>query len=483
MYYNIGGVSYNMIYIDNNATTQMPPVVMKEMIRWCNMGNPSSGYSSAKSSRMMMNEFSNAITTVAKTPGTVGVGKGAGKGARRLGVGVDEGVDEDADADTTDTYTIIFTSGASEGNSTIITSVVDACLHKRSVTADSAGGIGSVGIGITGNTYRPHIISSAIEHKGLIKTLERLHELSRVDFTLVKPRIDGSIHVDDIESEILPSTVLIAVIGVNNETGVINDIPAIISMAHTHNIPVHCDAVQSFSKFKITSDSFVFSGHKLHGPPGCGVLAIKKKFIAGYGLSAIIHGTQNGGLRGGTENLPGIGATYCGLRYSIKTHDTKHLLNMKRQLIRGFSELMPVISYRKYLQGGIPPRCIVVIGENTVPWTLLFSVVKRDGIIGGDSGGSTGGSTNGGDVTIASTGYICNVKIKDSLERHGIIVSVGSACNTSSAHASHVLYSMGADIYIRKGTLRISLDSSNTTAEITKVISCFREALREQDVW
>tara|TARA_R110002153_G_scaffold273997_8_gene446518 strand:- start:6652 stop:8085 length:1434 start_codon:yes stop_codon:yes gene_type:complete len=477
-----------MIYIDNNATTQMPPVVMKEMIRWCNMGNPSSGYSSAKSSRMMMDEFSKAITTVAKTPGTVGAGKGVGVGvgAKRLGVGADEGVDEgaDEDADTAaDTYTIIFTSGASEGNSTIITSVVDACLHKRSVNADSAGitgGIGSIGsvcnVGGIGNTYRPHIISSAIEHKGLIKTLERLHDLSRVDFTLVKPRIDGSIHVDDIESEILPNTVLIAVIGVNNETGVINDIPAIISMAHTHNIPVHCDAVQSFSKFKITSDSFVFSGHKLHGPPGCGVLAIKKKFITGYGLSGIIHGTQNGGLRGGTENLPGIGATYCGLRYSIKTHDTKHLLNMKRQLIRGFSGIMPVISYRKYLQGGIPPRCIVVIGENTVPWTLLFSVVKRDGIIGGDIGEGSGSD-------IASTGYICNVKIKDSLERHGIIVSVGSACNTSSAHASHVLYSMGADIYIRKGTLRISLDSSNTTAEITKVTSCFREALREQDVW
>lgn len=76
--------------------------------------------------------------------------------------------------------------------------------------------------------------------------------------------------------------------------------------------------------------------------------------------------------------------------------------------------------------------------------------------------------------------YICNGKLKNFLESRGIVVSVGSACNTASPKASHVLYSMGADKYVRKGTLRISLGDDNTWDDIMNFVREFKNAIDEQ---
>jgi len=78
--------------------------------------------------------------------------------------------------------------------------------------------------------------------------------------------------------------------------------------------------------------------------------------------------------------------------------------------------------------------------------------------------------------------YVCNTKIKEYLEARGIVVSVGSACNTASAKASHVLYAMGADQYIRKGAIRVSLGDFTTLSDVKKFIEVFREAAAAQGV-
>src|SRR5205085_8590548 len=86
------------------------------------------------------------------------------------------------------------------------------------------------------------------------------------------------------------------------------DISAIGQLAHDYKIPFHVDAVQTFGKYSFdpnnyNADAFSVSFHKMYGPPGIGLLVIRKSFMEGYKLRAQICGSQNDGLRGGTENV------------------------------------------------------------------------------------------------------------------------------------------------------------------------------------
>jgi cysteine desulfurase len=411
-----------MNYLDCNATTVMPPGVMKEMLRWCNMGNPSAGYATAAASRKMFSEFRDYIRELSSSD-----------------------------------YEVIFTSGASESNSTLITSVVDGASAIRSAVASAVNGH---------SAHIPHIVATEIEHKGVLKTLDRLQRLGRVSVTLIPVTSDGLIDPVAISQAIRPETVLIVCMHANNETGVVNDIGRIGQIAHEHNVPLHCDTVQTFGKYGMPCpfvDSFVVSFHKLHGPPGCGILAARREFIAGYKLEGIIGGNQNDGFRGGTENLPGIGASFAALKHVFKGREEKNrrMATLKKAAIDGFSALLPVRSYRDYYENPEGPDCEIVIfglGAPTLNTTVLFSVVKKEGA------------------------YMCNVKVKQALEKLGIIVSVGSACNTSSEYASHVITALDADIYIRKGTLRLSMCDDTTLDDLKKFFKGFAAALRMQNI-
>jgi len=442
-----------MIYLDNNATTVMPPCVMKAMLKWCNMGNPSSEYSTAKGCKKMFSEFRDFINSRVSSEesseesiGEMSIGE---MSIGEMSIG-EMSIGEMSIGEMSN-YKIIFTSGASESNCTLIRSVVSSV---RRVTTNSSQPTSS---------QLPHIVCSSIEHKSILLCLESLQKDNQIIYTLVDPHSDGVVYPEDIEDAIGIYTCLIICMHANNETGVINDIDAIGSLAHRLNIPFHCDTVQTFGKYKISSicDSFVISFHKLHGPPGCGALAIKKEFYEGYDLQGIINGTQNNTFRGGTENVPGIGASFAAARYTLIDRERKnnHLMELKRAVIIGLSKILPLIPYTNYYSNRTLPPCeIVIFGMNTLPNTLLFSVIKRTGA------------------------YACNRKIKNCLEKHGIILSVGSACNTDSDKASHVLSSLDADVYIRKGTLRLSLGDENTINCVKKFLRCFAKALREQKI-
>jgi cysteine desulfurase len=442
------------IYLDNNATTNMPLEVIAEMVKWCNQGNPSASYSSATRARKMMEELRNYIGKLCS---------------------IDTCCPEERDSITADRcdvnrYKIILTSGASEGNSMIVSGVISAYADARGVT--------------------PHVIMGATEHKGVIMLAHTLEDRGAATFTFIAPDPYGYTPAEAILEAITPKTCLICVMSANNETGAINDIGEIGAIAHSNGIVFHCDTVQSFGKtpirpLEVGADSFCVSFHKFHGPPGVGILAVKQKFLLGYDLPPIIFGVQNEGYRGGTENLPGIGAAFAALKYNFASRLEKNekLLMLKGRLLSGICGCFPCRTYHEYVGsrvGGevslhqtphqqIPPLEVVVFSAMRTPDgkfnidpalylcnTLFISVVKRTGE------------------------YICNTKIKNFMYSRGVIISVGSACNTASSKASHVLYAMGADQYIRKGALRISIGDDNTRADIDNCVVALKDAVAAQ---
>lgn len=417
-----------MIYLDNNATTFMPARVIKAMNEWCNMGNPSAGYRSAKKSRLMMEEFRQYIGKLCNFESCC-IEPRDGRAIQKP-----------------DSYKILFTSGASESNVTIINGVISSyrAVKKR----------------------LPHLIVSAIEHKSIIDAVNCFVDRGMASVTYINPRKSGHILASDVEAAILCNTCLICVMHANNETGAINDIESIIKISHKHKIPVHCDMVQTFGKYppdvrRLDVDSFSVSFHKFGGPPGVGILVVKGQFLTGYKLPPLIFGTQNEKLRGGTENLPGIGASFEAFKININNREEKNkkILTLKKYMITELCKKIKVRSYIDYTGSPVGSDCEIVLLSGLNGYlnnTILLSLVKY------------------------TKPKICNVKIKEGLESKNIIISVGSACNTSSTKASHVLDSMKADELIKAGALRISLSEYNTIDHINTFINEFFKIIKKQ---
>lgn len=418
-------LSIIMIYFDNNATTIMPIDVQKSMMRWCNMGNPSAAYATAVETRKMMTEFRKYIGKLCGIDPCCAEDRDAGpQGAKRQ---------------NPSKYKIIFNSGASESNCTVFHSIVTSYQE------------------VTGKI--PHVVMSAIEHKSLYDMAESYLRRGHVTVTYVKPTATGHILPADVEKAIEPNTCLVCVMHANNETGAINDIRKIGQIAHKYNVPFHCDTVQTFGKFPIKPiadhvDSFCISFHKLHGPPGVGALVIKQQLLLGYKMSPIIYGTQNEGLRGGTENVPGIGAAFTATKKTMENRREKneHMFKLKNAIMNEMRSIFPTRMFHEPSQNDFEIVFLSGAGLDYLPNTILLSVADK-------------------------SKRICNAEMKKTLESKGIIVSVGSACNTASAKASHVLYAMDADEHIRKGALRISLGDENTVHEAKKFIQTFTEIL------
>lgn len=181
-----------------------------------------------------------------------------------------------------DSKEIIFTSGATESINLALKGFVEFNSEK-------------------GN----HIITVKTEHKAVLSTCEYL-ETKGFEITYLDVDSNGLISLEDLKMAIKESTLLIAIMYVNNEIGVIQPIDAIGKVAQEHNICFFCDATQAVGKVKVdiladNIDMLCFSGHKLNGPKGIGVL-YKKKNIE---LTPLFHGgSQENGLRAGTYNTP-----------------------------------------------------------------------------------------------------------------------------------------------------------------------------------
>ena len=420
-----GMPSSKIIYLDNNASTLICPEAELVYKQWLKCYNPSSTSQISQSATLMMEKVRRAIL---KHCGT-----------------------------TTKTYTAVFTSGATESNCFILRSCVESYRKIRQV--------------------KPHVIISEIEHHSIIECARAIEDAGYADVTRVASNMYGCILPDDVEKAIRPSTCLISIMYANNETGSINNIPKIGDIAHKHKIPMHTDAVQIFGKFPINLDksnvdAMSVSFHKLYGPKGIGLMIIKNDLIEGYDLKGQISGNQENGLRGGTENIPAIASCAEALKCNFKKRKAKNqkLTKMREYIIDNLSSEesgLRLGDYANYLDekflkktlDASHPAELVVLGPPRdkvnyyLPNTLLISIAKP----------------------AAEGKEFCNVKFKKALDKMCVVISITSACLTSSSKASHVLTSIGAPDIIKRGVLRISLGDNNTMDEMKIFVKKFHD--------
>ncbi len=279
-----------------------------------------------------------------------------------------------------------------------------------------------------------HIISSAVEHDAVRKTLADL-EARGYEVTYLKPEKDGSISVQAVKNALRSDTVLVTLMMVNNETGGVTDIAGIAKMlkAEGSKALLHTDAVQGFMKLpfsakKLGADMISISGHKIHAPKGIGALYIK----TGVKIKPLIHGgAQESGLRAGTEAMPQIAA---------------------------FGKAAEIAF------AGMKENCdkIAMLRESAA--SAICAEMPEAVIIGGGAPHI---------LSVSLPGWRSEV-LMNFLEAKGIFVSRSSACKKGGR--SHVLEAMGLSAPIIDGAIRISFSRMNTQSDVDALVSALKEA-------
>ena len=242
--------SQSVIYLDNNATTQVDPAVFEAMLPWLRdeYGNPSSAYSLGKRASAAME-------------------KARGQVAGLIGSSPEE---------------IIFTSCGSE-------SINSAILSAASLDPD-----------------KTHIVTTAVEHSATTKLCEHL---ARRGYEITWLPVDhlGRLDLEKLDRAIRPDTALVTLLWANNETGVLFPIKEISRITNAKKVPLHLDAVQGVGKLPLhipdlNAQFLSLSGHKLHCPKGIGALYVNKRMR----FTPWMRGSQENSRRGGTQNVASI---------------------------------------------------------------------------------------------------------------------------------------------------------------------------------
>ena len=271
-----------------------------------------------------------------------------------------------------------------------------------------------------------HIIVSAIEHHSLINTAKAL-ENEGFDVTYLPPDKNGMITEGVLKNALRQGTSIVSIGLVNNELGTIQDIPALVRIAHEAGALFHCDCVAAAPHMmidvqKLSADMISLSGHKFGAPVGVGLLWIK----SGIKPDNLLHGgSQQFGKRPGTVPL----ALWAGFVRALE--ENFHTVDEREQIL---TEQKKTIVNR--LCSNIPDICVNG-GDNTV----------------------------GGIISVSFKGIV-GEEMMMLLDRDGIAVSTGSACASGGAAASHVINSIGLDREYASGTIRLSFYSPLEETEI-----------------
>lgn len=358
------------IYLDNNASTHVDPQVLRAMVSYmeASYGNPSSQHAFGRHARAAVTASRDAIAHV-------------------LGVRSRE---------------IVFTSGGTEGLNLILQ------------------GLPTPG----------HIIASDVEHAAVFETLKVL-EKRGFQVTYLKAGVHGAVTPDAVQKALTADTRLIALMSVNNETGVKTDIESIASIALRAGVPFLVDAIAQLGKEPVRIFEGVsvmcFSGQKIHAPMGTGFVYIS----SGFKLNPLLFGgEQENGRRAGTENVPGIIA----LAEAVKLFNPESSIRMAKlrdRLEQGLREKIPGI-----MINGEGPR-ICNVSNISFP--------------GAD-----------GEALLAS------------LDMARIAASHGSACSSGALEPSRILMNMGYPKDRVRSAIRFSLSRFTTEQEIEECIRCMK---------
>ena len=281
----------------------------------------------------------------------------------------------------------------------------------------------------TGASDRKHIVTSAIEHHAILNSCKAM-EKKGIAVTYVPVAQNGEISLDILKTAMTYKTGLVSVMFANNEIGSIQPIKAIVEITHKHGYVCHTDAVQAVGHVPINVhelgvDMLSASAHKFNGPKGIGFLYLKKGAV----ISPFIDGgSQESGLRAGTENVASIVAMSVALKNNHKEMERNrvHLQNLEVALLSKLET-----SGLDYIRNG---------SDNRIPGNISISFKNIEGEM-----------------------------LLHRLDLQKICISTGSACDSKNTQISHVIKAINVPTEYAKGTIRISFGKHNTIEEAEKI--------------
>ena len=374
------------VYLDNNATTIVDPHVFSEMEPFFvqKYGNPNSLHAFASETHPALKSAMEKIYAGINAP------------------------KEDS---------VVVTSCATESNNWVLKSIYFQYI-------------------LTGR--KNHIIISEVEHPSVMATA-RFIESQGCKVTYLPINSDGLIDAQSVRDNITDKTALVSVMMANNETGAIFPVEEIGAICKEHNVLFHTDAVQAIGKIPVNVQAFnvdylTFSAHKFHGPKGVGALYIKK----GKELIPLLHGgSQMGGYRSGTLNVPGIVGMGKAMEAAVdaldfEMHDVKELRDhLEDELLK------------------IEDTFVVTPRKKRTPNTLLISFRGIEG-----------------------------ESMLWDLNKAGIAASTGSACASEDLESNPVMEAIGAEADLAHTAVRFSLSRYTTKEEIDYTIEVVKKAVK-----
>ena len=279
-----------------------------------------------------------------------------------------------------------------------------------------------------------HLITLKTEHKAVLDTMREL-ERQGFDVTYLDVQEDGLVNLDALKAAIRPDTILISILFVNNEIGVIQDIPAIGALCREKGILLHVDAAQATGRVEIDMDKLPIdlmsmTAHKTYGPKGIGALYVRRK--PRVRIEAQMHGGgHERGMRSGTlptHQIVGMGEAFRIAKLEM-AQDLEKARRLQKRLLDGLKDIEQV-----YINGSI---------EHRVPQNLnmSFNYVEGESLIMG---------------------------IK------GLAVSSGSACTSASLEPSYVLRALGRSDELAHSSLRMTIGRFTTEEEIDYAITTIK---------
>ncbi len=304
----------------------------------------------------------------------------------------------------------------------------------------TSGATESINLAIKGaaqfyKTRGKHLITLKTEHKAVLDTMREL-ERQGFEVTYLDVQEDGLLDLAKLEAAMRPDTILVSVLYVNNEIGVIQDIPAIGTLCRSRGIIFHVDAAQATGKVAIDLrtlpvDLMSLASHKTYGPKGIGALFVRRK--PRVRLEAQMHGGgHERGMRSGTlptHQIVGMGEAFRIAREEMGT-ENERIRMLQQRLIKGLSGIEQV-----FLNGHPEKR----VPHNV---NMSFNFVEGESLIMG---------------------------IK------GIAVSSGSACTSASLEPSYVLRALGRSDELAHSSLRMTIGRFTTEEEIDYVITTLKD--------
>jgi cysteine desulfurase len=284
-------------------------------------------------------------------------------------------------------------------------------------------------------TRGKHIITVKTEHKAVLDTVREL-ERQGFDATYLEVREDGLLDFEGLKAAIRPDTILISVMLVNNEIGVIQDIPAIGALCRERGIIFHVDAAQATGKVEIDLatlpvDLMSLASHKTYGPKGIGALYVRRK--PRVRIEAQMHGGgHERGMRSGTlptHQIVGMGEAFRIAREEMGS-ENERIRGLQQRLLEGLAGIE-----QTFLNGHPTQR----VPHNV---NMSFNFVEGESLIMG---------------------------IK------GIAVSSGSACTSASLEPSYVLRALGRSDELAHSSLRMTIGRYTTAEEIDYVVTTLRD--------